>query len=117
MRKSKQEAKRYHVEYLDWVKGERLMNERKQSDDANPGLWDYVDQDEIIALRACPSKDAAFAWAKDNAKLDVFNMPRVREQTLTVHRTDDRGRLVAPVLVWDTTGLWEDDGTDILEAA
>lgn len=116
-KKPEPEAKRYHVEYLDWAKGEKLMNERKRADDTSPGLWDYVDEGEITVLHACPSKDAAFAWAKDNAKLDVFNMPRVREQTLTVHDTDDRGRRVAPVLVWDTTGMWEDDGTDILEAA
>lgn len=116
-KKPEPEAKRYHVEYLDWTKGEMLINERKQADDTNPGLWDYVDQEEITVHHACPNKDAAFAWAKENAKLDVFNMPRVREQVLIVHKFDDCGRRVAPVLIWETTGLWEEDGEDILEAA
>ena len=116
-KKREPEPKRYHVEYLDWAQGEKLMNERKEADDTNPGLWDYVDQGEITVHKPLPSKDEAFAWAKANAKLDVFNMPRVREQTLVVHNTDDRGRRVASVLVWETTGYWEDDGEEIDIAA
>lgn len=120
MRKRQKEAKRYHVEYLDWAKGKAMMVEgcKKSGDDPEYAtLWDYCDQSDIIVHHACPTRETAFAWARENAKLDVFNMPRVREQTLTVHDTDDLGRRVAPVLVWDTTGYWEDDGTDILEAA
>lgn len=115
MAKKKDETKvRYHVEYLDWAKGEKLMNARK-GDDENAGLWDYVDQGEITAHHALPTKDAAFAWAKENAKLDVFNMPRIREQTLTLHNIDDRGQIVAPRLSWDQTGYWEIDGDEIIE--
>lgn len=106
---------RYHVEYLDWKKGERLMNARKEKGDANPGLWDYVDQDEIMKNKPFPTKEAAFAWAQENSKLDVFNMPRIREQTLTLRTTDDRGRVVAPWLSWDQTGYWEVDGADLVE--
>lgn len=115
MTKQHDEAKtRYHVEYLDWAKGEKLMNARK-GDDANCGLWDYVDQGEITAYERCDTKAAAMAWAQKNAKLDVFNMPRIREQTLTLHNTDDRGRIVAPRLSWDQTGYWEVDGTELNE--
>ena len=105
---------RYHVEYLDWAKGEKLMNARK-GDDENPGLWDYVDQGEITVHKPFPTKEAALAWAQENSKLDVFNMPRVREQTLTLHNTDDRGRPVRPLLSWDRTGYWEVDGTELVE--
>jgi hypothetical protein len=109
------EAKtRYQVEYLDWAKGERLMNKRKGDDD-NPGLWDYVDQGEITVYKPFASKDAARTWAQKNTNLDVFNMPRIREETLTLHNTDDRGRLVAPWLSWDRTGYWEVDGGEIVE--
>jgi hypothetical protein len=107
------EQTRYHVEYLDWAKGEKLMNARKENDDENPGLWDYVDQNEITVLKPFPTKDAALAWAQANCKLDVFNMPRVREQTLTLRTTDDRGRTVRPWLSWEQTGYWETDGTEI----
>lgn len=112
--KSNEQKIRYHVEYLDWAKGEKLMNERR-GDDALAGLWDYVEQSEITAHKAIATKDGAFAWAKKNAKLDVFNMPRIREQTLTLHNTDDRGRIVAPWLSWDETGYWEVDGGEIVE--
>ena len=108
---------RYRVEYLDMAKGDELMNARKEKDDDNPGLWDYVDQDEVTVLKPFETKDAAFAWAKLNTELDVFNMPRVREQTLTLRTTDDRGQLVKPWLSWDQTGYWDVDGTDIEEAA
>lgn len=115
MAKTQEQPKvRYHVEYLDWAKGEALMNTRK-GDDSGAGLWDYVDQAEITAHHACPTKDAAFTWAKENAKLDVFNMPRIREQTLSMHNTDDRGRIVTPWLSWDQTGYWEVDGDEIVE--
>lgn len=120
MRKRPKEAKRYHVEYLDWAKGKAMIEDgcAKTGDDPEyASLWDYCDQGEIIVHHRCPTKEAAFAWASKNAKLDVFEMPRVQEQTLVVHDTDDRGRRVAPKLVWETTGLWEYDGTDILEAA
>ncbi len=110
-----QSKTRYHVEYLDWAKGEKLMNARKEKDDTNPGLWDYVDQGEITEHKPFPTKDAAFAWAQENHKLDVFNMPRIREQTLTLHNTDDRGRIVAPCLSWDRTGYWEVDGAELVE--
>ena len=108
------EPKRYHVEYLDWEAGKKLAAERG-SDAEQESLWDSVDQDEITVYKLFPSKDEAAKWAQDNRKLDVFNMPRIREQTLTLHNTDDRGRRVAPVLVWDKTGYWEVDGDDILE--
>lgn len=115
-KKREPEHKRYHVEYLDWVQGEKLMNERAAKDgDTNPGLWDYVDQGEITVQKPFPSKEAAFAWAKANTKLDVWNMPRIREQSLTLHNTDDLGRPVRPILTWDQTGYWEVDGDDILE--
>ena len=114
MTKRDETKTRYHVEYLDWAKGEKLMNARK-GDDANCGLWDYVDQDEITKHRPFPTKEAAFTWAQKNAELDVFNMPRIREQTLTLHNTDDRGRIVAPCLSWDRTGYWEVDGDDLIE--
>lgn len=108
---------RYHVEYLDWAKGEKLMNARKEKGDDNPGLWDYVDQGEITVHKPFQTKDAAFVWAQANCKLDVFNMPRIREQTLTLRTTDDRGRLVAPWLSWEQTGYWEVDGAELNDIA
>lgn len=121
MAKRKQEAdpKRYHVEYLDWDKGRAMMAEgcKKSGDDPErASLWDYCDQGEITVCHACPTKEAAFAWAKENAKLDVFNMPRICEQTQVVRRTDDRGRPVRACIVWERTGYWEVDGDDIFEA-
>lgn len=118
--KDEPEAKRYHVEYLDWAKGHAMMVDgcKKNGDDPERAtLWDYCDQDQITMHQPCASKEVAFAWAKANTKLDVFNMPRVREQTLTLHNTDDRGRIVQPILVWDTTGYWETDGDEIDLAA
>jgi hypothetical protein len=105
--KDEPEAKRYYVEYLDWAKGHALMVEgcKKHGDDPEHAtLWDYCDQSEITVLRPFPSKEAALAWTRQNAKLDVFNMPRVREQTLTLYDTDDRSRPISPTLVWDPTG-------------
>lgn len=119
-RKDEPEAKRYHVEYLDWAKGHAIMVEGCKKDGDDPEyatLWDYCDQGEITVHKSCPSKEAAFAWARENAKLDVFQMPRICEQTLTVHNTDDRGRLVTPMLVWDMTGCWEVDGDELDLAA
>ncbi|MBV6487614.1 MAG: hypothetical protein GHHEDOFH_01561 [Pseudorhodoplanes sp.] len=105
---------RYHVEYLDWAKGKKLAAERGH-DAETDGLWEFVDQGEITVCRPFGTKTAAVAWALQNAKLDVFNMPRVREQTLTMHTTDDRGRVVQPWLSWDTTGYWEADGVEEIE--
>lgn len=119
-KKKESDPTRYHVEYLDWAKGRALMVEgcKKDGDDPERAtLWDYCDQGEITVCHPCASKEAAFAWARENAKLDVFNMPRIREQTLTLHSTDDRGRTVQPTLVWDTTGYWETDGNEIDLAA
>ena len=117
MAKQDENKTRYHVEYLDWAKGEKLMNTRKEKDDENPGLWDYVDQGEITVHKPFPTKGAAMLWAQANAKLDVFNMPRIREQTLTLRTTDDRGRIVAPWLSWDQTGYWEVDGAELCDIA
>lgn len=116
MAKQEEPKVHYHVEYLDWRKGKRLMNERK-GDDECAGLWDYVEQFEITVHRPFGSKEKAFEWAKKNKKLDVFNMPRIREQTLTLHNTDDRGRLVTPWLSWDQTGYWEVDGSELIDIA
>ena len=115
MTKQDETKTRYHVEYLDWAKGEKLMNARKEKGDTNPGLWDYVAQCEITTYERFPTKEAAFAWAQEHCKLDVYNMPRIREQTLTLHNTDDRGRIVAPCLSWDRTGYWEVDGAELVE--
>ena len=120
VKKREPEPKRYHVEYLDWAKGHAMMVEgcKKSGDDPEYAtLWDYCDQGEITVCHACPTKEAAFEWARANVKLDVFNMPRVCEQTLVVHDTDDLGRRVAPVLVWEQTGYWETDGDEIDLAA
>jgi hypothetical protein len=113
-----EEAKtRYHVEYLDLAEGEKLMLARRQEDDGNPGLWDYVDQGEITVHKPFPTKPAAFAWAQENHALDAYNMPRIREQTLVLHTTDDRGRVVKPWLSWDQTGYWEVDGAELIDIA
>lgn len=102
---------RYSVEYLDAEKGMQLLAVRR-GDDEHAGLWDYVDQDEITVQRAFPDKESAIAWAQRNAARDVFNMPRIREMTLTRKPGDKRHN---PVTYWERTGYWEIDGDEVCE--
>lgn len=106
---------RYFVEYLDLAKGIAAIKDGGGDPDYD-GMWDYCDQDEIAVRKEFPTKSKAVAWAQKNRKLDVFNMPRIEEETYTERAGDDDHY---PVRSWEQTGYWELDGqTEIyLEAA
>lgn len=97
---------RYFVEYLDYAAGVTLMKAAGGDPDTD-GLWDYCDQDEITVRKPFPTKSKAVAWAQRHRKLDVFNMPRIVEETYTHHPEDYRHHSVRG---WEETGYWETDG-------
>jgi len=100
---------RYFVEYLDLAKGMTAI--MKGGGDVNSDtMWDYCDQGEITVRRDFPTKSKAIAWAQRNRKLDVFNMPRIVEETLQERPADSRHYAVQS---WEQTGYWEVDGTEI----
>jgi hypothetical protein len=47
------------------------------------------------------------SWAQRNRNLDVFNMPRIEEETYTERAGDASHH---PVRSWEQTGYWETDG-------
>jgi len=106
---------RYFVEYLDHAQGIAAIK-AGGGDPENDTMWDFCDQDEITVRKEFPTKSKAVAWAQRNRKLDVFEMPRVVEETFT-ERPGDAEHY--PVRSWEQTGYWETDGqTEIyLEAA
>jgi hypothetical protein len=99
--------KRFFVEYLDRAKGVAAIKEGGGDVDHDT-MWDYCSQDEIDTSISCETKEAAIAWAATNSALDVFNMPRIREDTWTERPGD---RLHFTVKGWEGTGYWEADGT------
>lgn len=105
---------RYIVEYLDYAQGVALMK-AAGGDPEKDGLWDFCDQDEITVRKEFPAKWRAVAWAKRHKKLDVFNMPRIVEQTLTAHPGDALHFAVKPT--WDQTGYWETNGSTEIDPA
>jgi hypothetical protein len=98
---------RYSVEYLDYAQGVALMK-AAGADPEKDGMWDCCDQDEITVCKRFPSKWRAVAWAKKNKKLDVFNMPRIVEETYCYMAGDDIHNPSKPR--WTQTGYWEADG-------
>jgi hypothetical protein len=106
---------RYFVEYLDHAQGIAAIK-AGGGDPDNDTMWDFCDQDEITVRKEFPTKSKAVAWAQRNKKLDVFNMPRIVEETFTERAGDDE---YYPVKGWEQTGYWETDGqTEIyLDAA
>lgn len=97
---------RYFVEYLDYAKGVAAMKAAGANPD-NDTIWDYCDQDEITVRKEFPTKSKAVAWAQRNRKLDVFNMPRIEEETYTERPEDNEHHAVKS---WKQTGYWEVDG-------
>lgn len=97
---------RYFVEYLDHAKGVAAMKEYGAHPDTDT-MWDFCSQDEITVRKDFPTKSRAVAWAQKNKKLDVFNMPRVVEETFTERPRDDEHFAVK---AWEQTGYWETDG-------
>lgn len=97
---------RYFVEYLDFAQG--IAEVKKAGGDLEKdSFWDFCDQDEITVRKQFPTKSKAVAWAQKNKKLDVFNMPRIVEETFTERPGDARHH---PVRSWEQTGYWETDG-------
>ncbi len=97
---------RYFVEYVDYAKARALM----VADGADPDydtIWDYCSQEEITVCKSFPTKSKAVAWAQRNKKLDVFHMPRIREETFSERPEDDVHHAVKS---WEQTGYWEVDG-------
>lgn len=109
---------RYFVEYLDHAQGVKAIKDGG-GDPENDGMWDFCDQGEITVRRPFPTKSKAAAWAQRNRKLDVFNMPRIVEETLTEARWSDTGeRIPGRAATWEQSGYWETDGqTEIEEQA
>lgn len=107
---------RYFVEYLDYAKGAAIMR-KEGGDPEKDGLWDFVEQDEITERKPFPTKSRAVAWAQKNKKLDVFNMPRIVEETYQQAHWDDTGEPIPGQRYWEQTGYWETDGqTEIGES-
>ena len=103
--------KRYFAEYLDYAQGCKLM----RADGGDPDydtMWDYCSQDDIDTTKPFPTKEAAMEWANENHKLDVFHMPRIREDTYVVRPADDRH---LPTTGWEQSGYWEMDGETVIE--
>ena len=97
---------RYFVEYLDLAAGQKAIKDGGGDVD-NDTMWDFCDQDEILVRKPFPTKSKAVAWAQRNKKLDVFNMPRIVEQTFTEWPEDSEHGAAKS---WEQTGYWETDG-------
>jgi hypothetical protein len=97
---------RYFVEYLDHAQGVTAIK-KGGGDPDNDTMWDFCDQGEIAVRKVFLTKSRAIAWAQRNRKLDVFNMPRIEEQTYEERAGDDEH---LPVKGWVQTGYWECDG-------
>jgi len=104
-------TKRYFVEYLDHAQGIKAIKDGGGDPDYDT-MWDYCDQSEIEVCRPFPSKKTAVRWANENKELDVFSMPRIREDTFVVRLADEEHFATSG---WEQTGYWEMDGTDIVE--
>lgn len=104
---------RYFVEYLDHAQGVAAIK-AGGGDPDNDTMWDYCSQDEITVCKDFPTKSRAVAWAQKNKKLDVFNMPRIVEQTYTQAHWDDTGE--PGQRYWEQTGYWETDGQTEIDA-
>jgi hypothetical protein len=102
---------RYFVEYLDVAQGIAAIK-AGGGDAENDTMWDYCSQDEITCRIEFTAKFRAVAWARRNKKLDVFNMPRVVEETYQERPADN---LHNAVRSWEQTGYWETDGTTEIE--
>lgn len=105
---------RYFVEYLDYAQGVAEMK-KAGADPETDTIWDYCSQDEILVRKKFPAKWRAVEWAKRNKKRDVFNMPRIVEETYREHPSDAQHSAVKG---WEQTGYWETNGsTEIEEGA
>lgn len=87
---------RYKVELLDYAQGVAIMKAAGADPDKD-SFWDFCQQHEITVYETFPSKWRAVEWAKRNKRRDVFNTPRIVEETYS-----DRS--------WEQTGYWETDG-------
>ena len=105
---------RYFVEYLDHAKGIAAIK-AGGGDPENDTMWDFCSQEEITASKEFPTKSRAVAWAQKNKKLDVFNMPRIVEQTYCFTAGDDLHNPSNPD--WEQTGDWETDGQTEIEGS
>lgn len=102
---------RYFAEYLDYAAGKKHMIDGGGDPDYDT-MWDYCQQEDITVRKPFPSKEAAVAWAQKNRELDVFNTPRVQEDTFVEIPGDE---LHLSVSRWEQTGYWEVDGDEVLE--
>ena len=102
---------RYFVEYLDHAAGLKAIRDGG-GDVEYDTMWDFCDQGEITIRKEFPTKSKAVAWARRNAKLDVFHMPRIVEETFTERPGDSRHLSVRS---WEQTGYWEVDGQTEIE--
>jgi hypothetical protein len=100
---------RYFVEYLDHAQGLAAIKSGGGDPD-NDTMWDFCDQDEITVRKEFTTRPRAMEWARKNKKLDVFNMPRIVEETYTERAGD---AVHHPIKAWEQTGYWEADGTEI----
>lgn len=106
---------RYFVEYLDHAKGIAAIKAGGGDPDYDT-MWDYCGQGEITERKEFPTKSKAVAWAQRNKKLDVFNMPRIIEETYQPALWgEDTHEPVAGQMVWGVTGYWEADGQTEIE--
>jgi len=102
---------RYFVEYLDHAQGIAAIK-AGGGDTEYDTMWDFCDQGEITVRKEFPTKSKAVAWAQRNKKLDVFEMPRIIEETYTEQPEDYRHHSVRG---WEQTGYWEADGQTEIE--
>jgi hypothetical protein len=102
---------RYFVEYIDYAQGVAAIKAGGGNVE-NDTMWDYCSQDEITVRKEFTAKFRAVAWARRNKKLDVFNMPRIVEETYQEHPAD---REHFGVRGWEQSGCWETDGTTEIE--
>jgi hypothetical protein len=107
---------RYFVEYVDHAQGIAAIK-AGGGDPENDTMWDFCSPEDITVRKEFTTKSRAVAWAQKNRKLDVFNMPRIVEETYCFTAGDEIHHPSKPS--WEQTGYWETDGkTEIyLEAA
>lgn len=103
---------RYFVEYLDLAQGIAAIK-AGGGDPDNDTMWDFCDQGEITVRKSFTTRSRAMEWARRNKKLDVFNMPRIVEETYRQVFWEDTGEPIPGRGHWEQTGYWETDGTEI----
>lgn len=104
---------RYSVSYLSWeLAKKRIVAAGEDPDYAS--IWDHCEEHDIEVYRKFKTRAAAVKWAKANNELDIFSMPRIREETYGPV-SDDLGNPEG--CDWTLTGHWEVDGAELNELA